>query len=56
MKSAMGTGKSTYLRNLIQRTPKDYSILYVSCRKSFTSKILRELQGFQSYNDENHKD
>ena len=43
----MGTGKSQLIRKMIE---KHDSVLYISCRKSFSAKISQEF-GLTSYQD-----
>ena len=50
IKSHMGTGKSSWLKNVVR---DNASVIYVSCRRSFTSKITDEF-GLESYRDNTH--
>lgn len=47
IQSAMGTGKSQFIKKLIENA----TVLYVSCRKSFSRKIQEEfnLKSYENY-------
>ncbi len=46
----MGTGKSSWLKSVVR---DNASVIYVSCRRSFTSKIAQEFD-LESYRDNTH--
>lgn len=48
--SSVGTGKSVWLRNQLETLPKDYKIICVSFRRSFT-KTFCESYGLENYLD-----
>ena len=48
--SSVGTGKSVWLRNQLETFPKDYKIICVSFRRSFT-KTFCESYGLENYLD-----